>query len=106
VPTDTSVFLSTAGSAVGMSFLIEALKGSNWFPWLTMETKNLNRIVGIITAGLITVGIHFTWTESTGDTAGILSIAIPTIPTFAHGVWTWFTTWAFQQYAYRVAVKS
>jgi len=107
MPTDTSIFITTAGTAMGMSFAIEAIKKSSWFPWITMETHKLNRLLGVIVAGASTFAIHIAWDDSVSvdNVAGVLSISIPTFPVFIHEVWNWFVQWAFQQYSYKVAIK-
>jgi|SRR5262245_2090135 len=57
-------------------WLIDWMKGSKRFPWLTSETANLNRIAAVIGAAITAAGIHFalepvaangTWTLTITD---------------------------------------
>lgn len=99
---DSNIVLTTAGSAIGMSYLIEQLKKADWFPFLTTYSEGLNRLVGVLAAGAVSVGIHYEWDV---ERHAVL-IYLPTIVQVSHIGWNWFVQWALQQYAYKTGVKS
>lgn len=64
--------LTTAGISVGV---IQWLKSSKYFPWITKEKGNVARYVALVTAAIGAIGIHYTWEPA----ARVLSFQIPTI---------------------------
>lgn len=83
---------ATGTTAVAVTMLLQALKNSPLFPWITRETQRLNFAVGVLVAGLSAAGIHFAWDPHSGS-------ALITINT--HLLWAWFLQWAGQQTAYK-----
>ena len=86
MPTDTSIFLETAGAGAGVNFFIEWLRRSSWFTWLPAENARLAFALKIFAALVLTTGIHFRWDEAARDAV----IHIPTSADMAHGAWSWF----------------
>jgi hypothetical protein len=86
-------------------FLLQWLKNSRWFPWISQETYKLNRVLAIAAAGLSAVGVNYQvvhpgpgdWTIAiTGLTAAGISAA---------GV-MWLKQFCVQELTYRMAVKA
>lgn len=83
---------ATLGLAVVIPFLLQAMKNSTWFPWVSRQTSRINFVVGVIAASAATFGIHATWDASTGG-----SITLPSLM----GLWQAFVQWTAQQTAYK-----
>ena len=73
------------GAAALVSFALNWLKQSSWFPWITAETEKLNRLVMIAGAGLATLGIsvHCDWTNHNCLVSGLDA------HTVIAGFWMW-----------------
>lgn len=84
--------IATAGLAVVVSAIFQALKNSQWFPWVSRVSGRVNFTVGIIAAIAATVGIHATWDAQAGGT-----ITLPGL----QGLWQVLVQWATQQTAYK-----
>ena len=76
----------TTGAVV--VYVLQWLKSSHWFPWLTIDTKKLNRIISAVAAAGIALGIHLTYDANTG-TAVITGLT-------ASSVWLTFYEWLKQ----------
>lgn len=93
-----SLILSQIGSSALVVFLLQKAKESKWFPFLTTETAKLNRVVAVIAAGLVSVGVHTTFDKS----AGTLVITGLTVSGILHGLWAWLNSYAVQHSIYKV----
>lgn len=71
-------------------FVQNWLKQQKWFPFINYSTARANHIVSIITTGLATLGVHFSY-SSVDHSLLITGLAWSTV--FA-GAWHWL-----QQYA-------
>lgn len=58
---DANVAITQVTTAGVVVFLINWLKKSSLFPWITAEKVRLLRILAIVGAGVGAVGIHYTW---------------------------------------------
>lgn len=97
--TDFSTHVTTGALVV---YAIEMLKSSGKCPWLTGDTKNINRFVSAVVAAMLAFGI-----TATGDASTGWVVQIPSLPVLAHGVWHWAEQWTVQQGFYDlVAQKS
>lgn len=85
--------------AVLVSFAIQRLKASKYFPWLTGETEKLNRLVALVVAFLSGFGIFVVW-----DHHGTLTISGLTGANLFHAVMHGIQQWTFQQTAYRTVI--
>jgi hypothetical protein len=91
--------LTTAGLAVA---LIQWLKKSRYFPWITQEKTRVMRLVAIVTAGLGTVGINYAWNAAGRE----LSFHIPTfVEAFSLGI-AWAKSFITQEIVYRGTAKN
>lgn len=83
---------ATLGLAIAVPFILQTLKNSSWFPFLTRETNRINFLVGAICALASVVGIHASYDVATGGT-----ITLPPL----HTLWQAFIQWAGQQMTYK-----
>lgn len=90
----------TAGMV--MSFFLQEIKKSRFFPWLTMETAKLNRIAAGVLAALTALGIHFAYTHV--GTTWTFTFSNVSLPVILHGLWDWLSSFAFQQGWYKAIV--
>jgi len=91
--------VAVAGASVAV---INWLKASPYFPSITQEKANLLRILAVITSGIGTLGITYTWDPAAHSlTLTGLSIA---------GAFTAFIAWAksflFQEVTYQATRKT
>ena len=93
--------LSVFSSGVASVYVIELLKKSSLFPFITARTTTLNRYIGILTSGAATLGINFTFDSQEGS----LLITGLTLSAVAMSAWHWFSQWAVQQFVYASAVE-
>ena len=98
---ETNLALSVFSSGVASVYIIELLKKSPLFPFITKHTVMLNRWIGVLASGVATLGVAFTFDAE----AGSLLITGLTLTTIAHNLWHWFTQWAVQQFVYATAVE-
>lgn len=77
-------------AAALLSFLIQRLKGSTWFPWITAESEKVNRILAIVGSGLAALGIHIACSKVNHQCAVTWVDGM----TIASGLWHWATQFA------------
>lgn len=65
--------LGAAFTAVGV---IEWLKKSHLFPWLTCDTEKLNRVVSLVVAGVASLGVTIN-TVGTWTSGSTITIVVP-----------------------------
>jgi hypothetical protein len=95
MPTELS---TQATIAVFVSFAIQWLKKSSWFPFLTVETEKFNRWVSVIVAALSGFGIYATWASGTLSVTGVTAANV--LHALTHGV----QQFALQHAAYRTLI--
>jgi hypothetical protein len=86
--------------AVISTYVLQWLKQSKLFPWLTVETQTLNRWAGIAIAFLSSVGVLVTFDHA----AGVLTISGLTAANLLHVAARITQQWVMQQVAYRTVV--
>ena len=79
------------------TYALQWLKQSKLFPWLTVETQTLNRLVGAAIAFLSSVGILVSFDH----VAGVLTVSGLTVANLLHAGARFLQQWAFQQAAYK-----
>jgi hypothetical protein len=89
---------SQATLAVLVSFALQWLKNSKYFPWITVETQQLNRLLSVLIAFVSGFGIYATWGQ------GTLSISGLTAANLFHAGTHAVQQLAFQHAAYRVLI--
>ena len=79
------------------TYALQWLKQSKFFPWLTVETQTLNRLVGAAIAFLSSVVILVSFDH----VAGVLTVSGLTVANLLHAGARFLQQWAFQQAAYK-----
>lgn len=78
-------------AAAIITFAINILKNSSWFPWLSVETEKLNRLAAILLSGIATVGIHVSF-DSNAHQLLITGLSLTTI---AVGLYHWLVQFVY-----------
>lgn len=94
--------LSQLTSSAVVIYVIQALKRSSWFPWVTTETKRLNRWLAVLGSAASAAGIHLAY----DGTLGTILITGVTTSGIAHGLWHWFQQYALTQLAYDATIDN
>lgn len=92
----SSLGLTHFTSAAIVVYIINKLKSATWFPLLQKDWTAINRGFSVVMAGLVSIGISYTWTRNPGGTHQLV-LAIPTLATLAFGVWHWLNQYALQE---------
>ena len=94
LPSDPGQMLgSQLAGAVLLAYLLQWVKASNWFPWISEHTKMLNRAITGALSLVAAVGIHYTFDSA----SGVLTIGGLHASSVGHGLLEWAKQWAFQQ---------
>lgn len=97
-----SDFMTHLTSGAAVVYIIEGLKASGRVPWLTADTKTVNKMASAIAAACLAFGI-----TATGDASTGWIVQIPSATVLLSGVWHWLEQWVIQQGYYDlVAQKS
>jgi len=84
---------SQVTASAGIVLVLNWLKKSNRFKWLSGETPTLNRWVAIGASFLAAIGIHMTFDK----TAGVLTVTGLTLTGVLTLAVAWFKSYVFQQ---------
>jgi hypothetical protein len=95
---------SQAGVSVILVYLLQWLKGSPWFPWLTARTDTINRTLAIVIAFLTSVGFQINMTGN-WTSGGTLIIQIPAATAIFSVILHSAAQVGMQEGFYRMAVK-
>jgi hypothetical protein len=93
-----------AALAVIVTHGLEALKKTEWVPWLRMDTKRLAHGISVVMAFLSAVGISLTM-EGSLLAGGRLMLAWPPAEDLAKMIMTFATSYGAQRHYYERAVK-
>jgi hypothetical protein len=94
---EQSVVMSHVTSAAISVALINWLKKSSWFPWITQEKTKVMRLAAYVTAAVGAVGIHYTWNPA----ARTLSFDIPTVASMFAIAVAYVKSFAMQEITYQ-----
>lgn len=86
------------------SWGIERLKLSPWFPIISQKTDTFNRIVGVLSSGLTSLGVTFT-NNATWQSGGTFVITVPDGNAILIAGWHWLQAFVLQQIVYHGVVK-
>ncbi len=95
---------SQAGVSVILVYLLQWLKGSPWFPWLSARTDTINRVLAIAVAFFTSVGFQVSMT-GTWTSGGTLVIQIPAATAVLSVILHTASQSGFQELFYKLAVK-
>lgn len=94
------VMTHVTGAGISVA-LINALKNSKYFPWVTQEKTNILRALAVASSAITAAGIHYTWNPHARE-------LIFTLPTVA-GLWAfgvgWVKSFIMQEITYQVTRK-
>lgn len=76
-------------------YALEYVKSAGWCPWITQDTKALNRLLSVAMAIISAMGISISYNPSLGGT-----IQIPALSVLLLGVWEVVKQTATQQLIY------
>ena len=95
-----------AGTAIMVAYVLEWVKRSGWFPFLSAtSSERLKVMAGALAAFATTVGIHYAFdVDLTGHS--VFTLTIPTGAELFHSASDFGKQWAFQQFAYKTGVKA
>lgn len=79
--------------------VMQWLKKSSWFPWLTAQSDAANKIVAAFFAAAAAVGIHYTYDASTAT----LTFTGISFAALGHALWHWLQSYAVQETIYKGA---
>lgn len=96
---------SLVGTQVGSTLLavggMQYLKNAKWFKFLQPGQKSVNRIVSVLVAGGIAIGIHVTFTGSASQGwSGTFSI--PSVWTMLVAAFHWASQYIYQETGYSI----
>lgn len=91
--------ITAAGIAVAV---IQWLKNSKYFPWITAEKGKLLRVLAIVTSAIGAVGIGYTWHPD----ARQLVFTIPTLAGVFAMIAAWGKSFIMQEIVYQGTVKN
>lgn len=95
--TDITAHLTTGAVVV---YVIEYLKRSQWFKWLSADSATTNRIVSGLAAAAMAFGISATGSADTGWVIHVPSLAVLMV-----GIWEWAKQYVLQQVLYDSVVQ-
>ena len=90
---ELTAHLTTGATVV---YVLQWLKASGWVPWITADTKRLNRILSALLAAAMAVGINWTY----DPTGGTLVITGLTWWAIIGSGYEWLKQFALQQLLY------
>ena len=99
---DANVAVSQFTGAAMVVLVIQWIKASPYFPWLSAEGQIVRkRFVAAIAAITVHTGIHFVWAPGTGEVWRQIVINLPTPWVMIVTVWHWFGQFAMQETIYQ-----
>jgi hypothetical protein len=99
---DTQSLLVNVVLAGLVTYVVEFIKRASWFPWMTAQTKTVNRWVSFVLAGALAIGITVDWNSA----QGVLVIGGLTWANIGHGLFEWAKQWMMQQAWYDKVVQT
>jgi hypothetical protein len=100
-----SLISNQVGVSVAVVYLIQLLKNSSWFPWISRHTDKLNSWISVVAAFTTSVGFQFAFTGSAA-TGGTLIIQVPALTVVLSVLLHSLGQVGIQESFYRTAVKS
>jgi hypothetical protein len=90
----------TAGAII--AFVVQKLKASPYFPWITEETKVLKNLLALVLAGAAAVGVNVAWNGADHT----LVISGLTASGILLAAWAWAKQYVMQHLAGQVMYPS
>ena len=90
-----SILTSQVAAAAACSYILNLLQRWRQVPWVTTHTAGINMTIRALLAGAATIGISWQW-NSADHSLLITGLGLTTI---IHGMWHWFSQYAFTHLA-------
>jgi len=97
-----NVVVSTVTAAAVSVAVINWLKASPYFPWITQEKANLMRVLAVLSSGIGAIGIHYVW-DPAAHSVLFTGLSLGGIFT---GLIAWVKSFAVQELAYQATRKN
>jgi hypothetical protein len=85
--------------------LMQWLKNSKWFPWLTAESSKVNSFVAAAAAAAGAIGVHLAWNHGAIPGTYMIEVSGLTLMGVLGGIWAWLKMFVYQQIIFRATVK-
>lgn len=95
---DASVLVQQGTLGLAWVFLQNWLKQQKWFPWVNYDSPKWNHYFAVITSGLTTLGISYTWSAANHS----LTITGLSLVTISHGLNSWLQQYLITKTGYTV----
>ena len=101
----SNVVMTQFTSSAVVVYLMQKVKTAKWFPLVQQGRATVNRIVSIVAAFLVAVGVSWTW--SLDKSTGTHTLVITGLSVYAllHGAWHWLNQFALQETVYQATVN-
>lgn len=104
---DPQILAKQVEANAAFSFVLEYIKNSSHFSFITCDTKKLNKYIAMVASGLIALGISYNYSYDPALDGGTLTLVLGHISIAS--LWTGLTQWFFsfitQQGVYKGIVK-
>lgn len=87
------------------AFIIEKVKGSRFVPFITQETKSLNRLIASFVSLAATVGVHFA-TNNPSSGVYVITVSGLTATSVLHAGFDWLKSYIGQEIVYQKLLKN
>ncbi len=105
VPVDSTAAISQGASVLTLSaviaYLIEAVKKSKYFPWISQETGKLNNFVSAVLSLFASWGVHASYDTS----AHSLLITNLCFMCVIRGIWDWIKQYILTKVIYQSVIS-
>lgn len=101
----SNVAMTQFTSSAVVVFLMQKLKSAKWFPLVEQGRATLNRVVSIVAAAAVSLGIEWSWTKDASTGTHTLIIMNIGIWTLLHGGWHWLNQYALQETVYQATTN-
>jgi hypothetical protein len=101
----SNVVMTQFTSSAVVVYLMQKVKTAKWFPLVQQGRATVNRMVSIVAAFLVAVGVSWTW--SLDQSTGTHTLVITGLSVYAllHGAWHWLNQFALQETVYQATVN-
>ena len=103
-PTVTPLATQVTVAGIGVA-LIQWLKSSKWFPFITADSEKLNRFFGALYAVVSAVGVHLAWNHGAVPGTYMVEVSGLTLTGVLMGAWAVTKQFVLQQIIFRTTVK-
>jgi hypothetical protein len=102
---DTNLMLTQISMSTFVVGLMEWMKKTHHFAWITAQSTKVNRLVAFLLSVGVAAGIHLTWSHGSAPGDYTLGIIGATPLALMHAGWEIFKSFMTQQWIFRTAVK-